>query len=368
MSRLPAHVVATGARRVMLVCGRNSFEASGAVRMMPELEQAAAVQRWSDFAPNPDSSDLLDGLAALREFRPDLVLAVGGGSVMDMAKLLCACAEVPENAVLDAIRAGRSIERRRQKLFLVPTTSGSGAEATHFAVVYIGEDKYSIAGPGLRADAIVLDPALTVSSSRYQRATSGIDAVCQAIESRWAVGATDRSRRFARIALRLLLPALEPFVNAPGPRTARAMCLGSHYAGRAIDISKTTAAHALSYGITKSYGINHGHAVGITLGAFLQEHADPAPTHLRDGIARAAHDAAMADVFAALGATDGQDARRRFGALMVRIGLDPSLTAAGASTAADRAALAASVNTERLGNNPVVFTVGELAGLVTTIE
>lgn len=366
--RLPDLVAASGARRIMLVCGRSSFAASGAEAMLPALEQVAAVHRWSDFAANTDSADLRDGLALMREIDPDLVLGIGGGSAMDMAKLLCVYRDVPGEGVAEAITSGRTADSRRNRLMLVPTTSGSGSEATHFAVVYIGDAKYSIAGAGMRPDAIVLDPKLSVSSSPYQRATSGIDAVCQAIESMWATRATDRSRFFARIALRLLLPAIERFVREPEPAAARAMCIGSHFAGRAIDISRTTAAHAVSYGITKTYGVSHGHAAALTLGSFLAAHADAKPAELRDGVDPAVHAAAVGEVLAALDAADGQQARRRFTALMRRIGLDPSLTAAGASTQQDRAALAVTVNTERLGNNPVAFTAGELAELINEIE
>lgn len=366
--RTAGHVAAAGAKRVLLVCGRASFDASGAAKLLPELEAVAQVQRWSDFRPNTDSADLLVGLAIMHEFEPDLVLGVGGGSALDMAKLLCAYRDVPDDEVLDAIRAGEKVETRRERLFLIPTTSGSGAEVTHFAVVYIGNDKFSIAGPGMRPDAIVLDPALSLSGSAYQRATSGIDAISQAIESLWATGATERSRHFARTALRVLLPAIEPFVTEPDTRSARAMCIGSHFAGRAIDISKTTAAHALSYGITKTYGVSHGHAVALTLGAFLEAHADAEPSQLRESIDPATHEAAMATVLAALGARDGGDARARFEGLMTRIGLTPGLAIAGARTPEEKRALAASVNAERLANNPIGFDGHGLAELMERLD
>src|SRR5690606_33928081 len=335
------------------------------------LERVAAVRRWSGFAPNPDAADLWRGLEVAAGFGPDLVLGVGGGSALDLAKLLCAVgggaagrpARVADEAGLRAaIRSGERIARRATRLVLVPTTAGSGSEATHFAVVYLGEEKFSVAGPALRPDAVVLDPALTTSGSRYQRASSGIDAVAQAIESLWAVGATAASRRWARHALRLLLPAIEPFVHAPDDRCARAMVVGSHLAGRAIDISRTTGAHALSYAITKRYEVSHGHAVALTLGAFIEAHDDPDPRRLR--VDRGVHAQAMAEIRRRLGAPDGPAARAAFEALVRRLGLEPSLYAVGARGPAARAALAAAANPGRLGNNPVAFTADELAGLL----
>jgi alcohol dehydrogenase class IV len=364
--RVPGHVHALGATRVLLVCGRTSFEASGAAAMLPGLESVATVRRWSDFVPNTDSADLRTGLRIMREFEPDAVIGVGGGSALDMAKLVCGFRAVADEDVVDGIRTGFKTVARNEQLVLVPTTSGSGAEATHFAVVYIGNDKYSIGGDAMRPDVIALDPTLAVTGSLYQRATSGIDAVSQAIESLWAVGATDRSRHFARTGLRVLMPAIERFVNDPDPKSARAMCIGSHYAGRAIDLSRTTAAHALSYGITKTYGISHGHAVALTLGAFVEAHAAADAAVLRPGVAPGVHAAAMASILDALDARDGSHARWQLSRLMERIGLDSRLSAAGVSGADERAALAETVNAERLGNNPVPFDHAQLTDLLRT--
>jgi len=141
--------------------------------------------------------------------------------------------------------------------------------------VYIGDTKFSVAGDGLYADEIVLDPELVVSGSPYQRATSGIDAVCQAIESLWATAATTTSQRYARRALGLLLPTIRRFVSTGDAESAARMSIGSHLSGRAIDISKTTGAHALSYFVTKRFGISHGNAVALTLGAFMDLHLRP---------------------------------------------------------------------------------------------
>ena len=186
VEQLPQRIATAGVDTVLLVCGRRSFEASGAARVVPDLEQVADVVRWSDFSPNTDVDDLRRGLAVLHGANADMVIGVGGGSAMDMAKLLCAFEAVGDASDLcltDAIRSGRSIDARRPGMVLVPTTSGSGSEATHFAVVYIGQDKYSVAGAVLRPDLAILDPELTLSGSSYQRATSGIDAVAQAVES-----------------------------------------------------------------------------------------------------------------------------------------------------------------------------------------
>lgn len=360
LQRLPHRVAEAGWQRLLLVCGRTSFEASGAAAIIPALERQAQVHRWSDFTPNPDSADLARGLDILRKTKADAILAIGGGSAMDMAKLLCAYGNVAgASDLLEAIRIGERVAQRRLGLHLVPTTSGSGSEATHFAVVYIGEEKFSVAGPALYADSITLDPSLTLSGSSYQRATSGIDAVCQAIESLWARGATGESRRYARHALRLLLPRIEPFVLAAEPEAARGMVIGAHLAGRAIDISKTTAAHALSYALTKRYGVSHGHAVALSLGGFIDVHAAAAPKRLQKDICLEQHRNAMSSILAVLGSRDGREARSRFSSLMKRLGLAHRLEDVGASQE-ERETLVQSINLERLNNNPVMLSDDEL--------
>ncbi|ADD45293.1 phosphonoacetaldehyde reductase [Stackebrandtia nassauensis] len=352
-------------KRAVLICGQHAFDASGANRCLDELTKVAEVRRWSEFHPNTDAADLIHGLRVVEEFKPDLVLGVGGGSAMDMAKLLCAYQGITDAEQLHAaIRTGAAITERRLKLVLAPTTSGSGSEATHFAVVYIGNDKYSIAGPAMLPDTVILDPKLTLTASPYQRATSGIDALAQATESLWASGASDASRGFARAAIDLLVPALPEFVNNPSSEVAGRMAQGSHLAGRAIDVSKTTAAHALSYGFTKSYGVSHGHAVALTLGAFIEAHAKATPDNLQPSVDPATHAEGMRTLLAAFGAADAADARARFDAIAEECGLPLKLAEHGITTREQVADLASRVNVERLGNNPVVFTKEQLTELV----
>jgi alcohol dehydrogenase class IV len=358
---IPEVVAGRGARRVLLVSGGASFESSGAAAMLPDLERVARVRRWSEFATNPDAADLIRGLAIVDECQPDLILGVGGGSVMDMAKLLSGFAGITDPAKLrEAIRSGGELARRDRGLLLAPTTSGSGSEATHFAVVYIGHDKFSVGHPSLRADVVVLDPLLALSGSRYQKAASGMDAVAQAIESLWAVAATAASRRWARHALRLLLPAIETFVDTGTEESARAMAIGSHLAGRAIDTSRTTAAHALSYGITKRYGLSHGHAVALTLGGFIELHGQATPEQLHPAASPADLAEAMRIVLAALRARDPVDARRKFVDLGARLGLRMALP----ELAADAPALVSTVNVERLNNNPMRLSSQAMTELV----
>ena len=368
VARLGELVRHHGAQRVLLVTGRDSFEASGASACLPGID--ADVQRWCEFRPNTDAADLIDGLAIVRDFDPDLIVGIGGGSPMDMAKLLIAYDTIDPletNSLHDAIMTGAKVEQRSRGLMLIPTTSGSGSEATHFSVVYIGEDKYSIAGPAMRPDAVILDPLLALSGSNHQRATSGVDALCQSIESLWAVAATDESRRYARHGLALVSTHIREFVNQANERAARAMCIGSHLAGRAIDISKTTAAHALSYGITKRFGVDHGNAVALTLGAFIDEHHTVLSTNQLDRLQADA--AALRASLHVIGDTIGSPANGRswFRSLLADISLMATLNEAGIRNPQSVTQLAESVNVERLGNNPVSLDQSQLKALLVVL-
>lgn len=360
---LPHVVTDLGARRVLLVTGGRSFKASGAAVVRPALDAVAEVTHWAGVTPNVDSAALAGGLAAMDRARPDLVVGIGGGSTLDMAKLLCAHQGLAEvQAVEDRIRSGAAASRRTG-LVLVPTTSGSGSEATRFAVVYVDGTKHSVAGEALLPDVVVLDPQLTSGTSAGQRATSGIDAVAQAIESLWAVAADGASRRAAGDALALLLPAIEGYVHGEDPALARAMAVGSHLAGRAIDRSRTTAAHALSYGLTTRFGLPHGHAVGLTLAPFLAVHATADRSALREGVDPDGHAVVMRQIAAALGADTPGEAPEHFRALLVRLGLEPRLSVA-AGRVVDVETLARGVDPQRLANNPVELTHEDLVAVL----
>ena len=145
------------------------------------------------------------------------------------------------------------------------------------------------------------------------------------------------------------------------------MCEAANWAGRAIDISKTTACHALSYGLTIRWDVPHGHAVGTSLGEMLVFNAEVSEADVVDprGIAHVRE--VMAEVIRLLGARDAADARGRFNALMGRLGLALDLNTLGAGRAEDRQWLASQVNVERLGNNPRRMGARELDALLSRI-
>lgn len=220
---------------IVLVTGKSSYAACGAESFLALFLRNRHVVHLTTVGENARKEDVEAKLAQL-PVKVDAFIAVGGGTVIDTTKLLRS--GFPE----------RMADADRQPPFLaIPTTAGTGAEATRFAVYYDHGKKMSADDIRYLPTDVILIPEFAETQTPYQKASTEFDAYAQAVESLWAKRATDDSKAYARKALNLM---------ASGQQM-----LGSYWAGKAIDISRTTAAHAFSYFMTAKHGIPHGHAV-----------------------------------------------------------------------------------------------------------
>jgi alcohol dehydrogenase class IV len=255
-------------KTVFLVRGNKSYKQSGAESDIEQIVSKKGIRlvHFYDFEENPKLEDVLSGLKLLESIKIDMMLAVGGGSVLDMAKLIRFYYSFSgdfEHGIY---------ERKRNSIPLaaVPTTAGTGCETTHFAVLYKDKVKYSIAHETIMPDIAIVDPIYTYNNSPYLTACTGFDALAQAIEAFWNVNATQESDTYAIRAIELLWPNLPLAVNSPTTDARDKMSEGAYWAGRAINITKTTAPHAFSYPFTTYYGLPHGHAVALTFPALFE--------------------------------------------------------------------------------------------------
>ncbi|RDE22978.1 iron-containing alcohol dehydrogenase family protein [Motiliproteus coralliicola] len=349
-------------RRVLLVTGRSSFRSCGAHQTLTSLfgDLGIIFDRFSDFAVNPRLEDAVKGAEQARNFSPDLIVAIGGGSVLDMAKLIRALLVIP-GPVESLLSHVYGSLPQGLCLVAVPTTAGTGSEATHFAVVYHQKQKYSFADPNVLPDKVILDPNLTLGLSARLTAISGFDALSQAIEAYWAVGATDESQGYSKIAIRLLWSSLESAVNQPSELNRERMLEGAYWAGRAINIAKTTAAHALSYPLTSNYGIPHGHAVALSLGKILILNSQVEQFQPADPLSRECVAQRLQDLCYLLGAEGPEQACGKLYRLMEKVGLETSLNQLGVCSQLAATQVLSAVNVERLGNNPLRLTPAALA-------
>ena len=307
--------------------------------------------------PNLSFKLLNKGIKHYKEQKCDLIISIGGGSVIDMGKLI-SIFSANESNPHNYISGKRKLAKKNNKLISIPTTSGSGSEATHFAVIYDAITKHSVAHESLLPDYCIIDPELTYSLTSYQTAVSGMDALCQGIESFWSLGSTYESRKYSKEAIELVMTNLEKAVLSPTSQSRYNMALGSHLAGKAINLAKTTAAHAFSYPLTQLFGIPHGHAVSLTIGKFYDYNFKK--------LSKGSNKNIILKLNKILGVHDGREARNILEDLISKIGL--SLTLPDEVIFEDEVSkIVSNVNLERLANNPVEIREEDLENIFASI-
>ena len=355
-----------GVRSIFLVADGGAYRLSGAeAKLAPLLARVPAVV-FSAFEPNPKFEQVLEGLAEFRRCGADLLLAIGGGTAIDIAKLIGVLAATPAEPLAVA-RGEHPPARSTCPLVVAPTTSGSGSEATQFAVVYVDGVKHSVDHPHLLPAYCVLDPSLTAKLPAGITAHCGLDAFSQAIESIWSVRATEHSLRDAFEGARLAFAHLHDAVHAPTPVARQAMCRASHLAGRAINETRTTASHAISYAITTGYGVPHGHAVALTLGAMLLHNAGVTDDDVNDPRGAAYVQGRIRQILDLLGCETAEQGSQAIQDFVRSLGCEVRLSAVGVRTPEELRAIVGKVNLERLKNNPRQLTGSQLFSLLESI-
>ncbi len=255
--------------KILVLRGASSYKNCGAEAFVNNLLDKKPITSFSDFSPNPNVTDLLNGIDVFHSGDFKMIIAIGGGSVLDMGKLISVFAH-QTNHPQDIIKGRTSLLEMKTTLLAIPTTAGSGAEATQFAVVYMGKNKYSVESPIMLPDMVFLNPVFTEQTPAYLTACSGIDAFCQAVESVWSVNANKESEEIALLAIKKIIQFLKDAVHHDDSLARAEMQEAAFLAGKAINITKTTAPHALSYSFTSFYGLPHGHAVALSLPFFFE--------------------------------------------------------------------------------------------------
>ena len=353
------------AKKILLVTGKGSYKKSGSEEKLIQYLGDAVIKRFFDFEPNPNIKDVLVGINIISSFKPDLIIAVGGGSVIDIAKLIniFAVHVAKEKEIYEFVNESSSVKQAGLPLIAIPTTSGTGSEATHFAVVYIGNKKYSFAHEYVLPNFSIIDPSLSYSNPAYIKACSGFDALSQAIESFWAVGSTEESRSYSREAIKIILSSIEMAVLESDKKSMDRMSLAANLAGKAINISKTTAAHAVSYPITKFLGIPHGHAVALTLGSFFVINSHYSESQLNDSRGIQYFDNISKELLNLFDCSESEQVSQRLNQIMANIGLEANLKSIFSKKNIDYELIKKEINLERLNNNPVKVNSSQIENL-----
>ena len=215
--------------------------------------------------PNPQSADIMAMVGPAQEFRPDLILGIGGGSALDSAKAVCAM--VAHEGDLDDYlgpQASRKLENCGPKLVLIPTTSGTGSEVTKFGVYTARSGrKFSLGSPLLQADAALLVTALVADIPTALLAATAYDAITHALETLWNKNATPVSDLVAADALHQLLtwfPVAWQSRQAGQSQGMKEILAAACAAGAAFNQTGTAAIHALSFVLSEEWHVPHGAA------------------------------------------------------------------------------------------------------------
>jgi alcohol dehydrogenase class IV len=257
-------------KKILFITGKNSFNKTGAKEYFEK--ELFNKEKFFFFKKSytPQFEEAVEMIKYKEQIAPDLIIAIGGGCVMDYAKIISNFNY--EKKLKDKIINSdlNKISRNKIKLIAIPTTAGSGAEVTSNAVIYINNLKYSVEGSGIKPDYFFLEPKFLQSTSLITDSSSGFDAISQAVESLFSLRSNEDSVNFSKKSLKILLNNYPNFIKNKNLENSYNMALGANLAGRAISISKTTLPHAMSYPFTINYGVPHGHAVSLTFNKFLK--------------------------------------------------------------------------------------------------
>lgn len=258
-SELDTYLRENHVRKIFLVCG-SSIQSLRINGYFEKLESDADIQivRFSSFQPNPLYESAVEGVRLLRWENCDLIAAVGGGSAMDVAK----CIKLFYNMDKEKNYLEQEIVPNDIKLLAAPTTAGTGSEATRYAVIYFEGKKQSVSHESCIPSAVLMDPSLLQTLPDYHRKSSMMDALCHAVESFWSVNSTEESRAYSRAGIQAVLANMDAYLDNQAAGNA-GMLVAANTAGKAINITQTTAGHAMCYRLTSLYGIAHGHAAAL---------------------------------------------------------------------------------------------------------
>lgn len=256
----PLDELFSDSERILLVCdGSYKFLKIGSY-----FDALTNVVKFSDFKPNPDYDSVRKAVALYRSEGCSSIVAVGGGSAIDLAK----CVKLYANMNDDKEYIEQEIVPNEIPLIAVPTTAGTGSEATRYAVIYYQGNKQSVTHEGCIPSTVIFDASALDTLPDYQRKSTMLDALCHAIESFWSVNSTDESKVYSKEAIKLILENMDGYL-ANDKTANRNMLNAANTAGKAINITQTTAGHAMCYKLTSLFGIAHGQAAAMCVRKLL---------------------------------------------------------------------------------------------------
>lgn len=254
-------------KKFFFISGKNSFLKSNFRKIFKkELDE---INKFIFFKKSylPEVKELKFINKKIREYKPDMIIAVGGGCALDYAKIASVSSDIDDFNIkeFNKLKINKKI-----KVVAIPTTAGSGSEVTEGAVLYENKIKFSLEHKLITPDYYCLIPKLVVHNSKKIKANSGFDALSQSVESILSNKANSKSISYASKSIKLIHANFKKFYLSPNTINAKNMQLAANFAGKAICISKTTAPHAVSYPFSTHFNLGHGYAVSLTFNQFIE--------------------------------------------------------------------------------------------------
>lgn len=263
-------------RNILLVLSSSSAYRFHLLDTLQIMKQNNNTVTWIDNVnTNPTPDDLLSSLKLIGKQAIDLIIAIGGGSAIDLAKGISAFydASTPLSTIDQIITSVKYKSYQTSPRFIdiiaVPTTAGTGSELTPWATIWDREQqvKYSIDSTPLKPKKALIVPEFTSTLSKEMTLISGLDSLSHSIEAYWSKHTTPVVQDLAYRSIQLILMNLpKVLINPDNLHFRENMCRASVLAGMAFSITRTTACHSISYPITMLFGVPHGIAAAMTLG------------------------------------------------------------------------------------------------------
>lgn len=257
---------------------------NGTARTVGESMSGKNVAYFWDIEPNPSCESVDAATAAAREIHADCVIGLGGGSSMDVSKIV-ACLVTNEGSIYDCYSGGtRTLEKRKTMLVCIPTTAGTGSEVTNVGVFTNKKThvKMPMVNQQFWPDIALIDAELTYTLPPAVTASTGMDAFCHAIEAYWNKESVPLCDYLSLGALKLIFENIKKAYDEPENKEARAnMILAALIAGVSFSQTRTTGIHAVSFPLTTEFGASHGTACSITLSAFIRTSKEQAEDKMK---------------------------------------------------------------------------------------
>lgn len=271
------------AKRVMLVTDPGMLQQQ---LHLPILDILKSIHQdyviYSSIQADPAEHIVLDAVQFAKNEKVDLIIGFGGGSSMDVAKIIAILAHPKQTQQISDLYGVANAKRPRLPLILIPTTAGTGSEVTPISIVTTGETtKTGIVSPVLYADVCILDANFTLNLPAHITAATGIDAMVHAIEAYTSkIKKNSYADMLAKQALRLLNKNLALVLHDGHNLEARQhMLVGSMLAGQAFANAPVAAVHALAYPLGGHFHLSHGHTNALVLAEVLKFNAPQAKQH-----------------------------------------------------------------------------------------